>query len=260
MEKKTVFRKLFKPFYGKKSDEINFLESPDGHEFLGLLSKGNAGALFLALGKQSKVAEKIAIDLYVSNDETCKRVAAQLLGFIEDPKRNLFVNFYRSEKNYFDSLPADDCRKNNCHSVIEDLMISTVIQFDLKYLRYQNRRTPARMDSDWINCLFEIVSDAMNENQWNNFRSALSVLSFHFYKEKWFKVLLAKYEEYIRQQTDPKTQIDEDLWNEMNKRNGETEMFENFLNDTVIPIIDSAHNHVLSRDEESLVVRMINRG
>jgi hypothetical protein len=257
MDKKNIFHTLLKPFVRNKSEKVNFLEKHEAKELLDMLSKGNTGAMFLAIGKHTKVAEKIAIDLYTSGDETNKCYAAQLLGYIEDSKSNLFISLYRSEKQYFDSMAADDVRRENCHRVIEDLIISTVVQFDLKFQRYQNRRSSARTGSDWINCLFEIVSDAVNGYQWNGFRWALVVLSFHYYPKKWFKVLLTGYEEYISRTTGDMTQTDRDLYQELTAKNGETEMFIGFLNDMVMPKIDAAGNYILGHDEENLIAQMI---
>jgi hypothetical protein len=251
----SFFEKIFRPFFKRESTKVSFWDFPNVTDFLSIVSKGNEGILFLPIGKNTDVAEKIAIDLYLSNDETYKCYAAQLLGFIEDSKKHLFINFYRAEKQYCDSLPIDDHRRNNSHNVIEKLIISTVIRFDLIYQRYKNNKRPSRLrlGSDWINFLFEVVVDAINENKWNSYPLALSILSFHYYNEKWFGVLLAKYEEYIAQTTDEGIQANRSLCNEIKTRNGETEMFENLLNNVIIPKIDEVINRAPNKHEEEII-------
>ena len=135
------------------------------------------------------------------------------------------------------------------------MIISTAIRFDLGYL---NNKNTNRLGSDWINFLFEVVNDAINEYKWNSFQLALSILSFHFYKKDWFKVLLAKYKEYIVQTTDEETQIHRDLYDEIQRRNGETELFENLLNNLVIPKLDMAKNWKLDNHTENIISDIMN--
>lgn len=250
-----MFRSIFK----KKSREVNFFDCINANTFLDIASslwkEGHEGALFLPVGRHTAVAEKMAEDLFVSQDETCRRYAVRLIGFIESPKRHLFITFYRAEKLFYDSLQADDFRRNNSHKIIEDLIISTAVRFDLAY---QNNKSVNRLGSDWINFLFEVVSDAIDEYKWNSFQLALSILSFHFYKKDWFKVLFTKYEEYIVQQTDEEEHINRNLYNEIKKRNGETEMFENLLNNVVILGMNAARNWKLDNHEEKTVNDIIN--
>ena len=246
-------------FNKKKSIKVNFFDYVNANEFLDIISgvwkEGNEGTLFLPLGRHTVVAEKMAEDLFISNNETCRRYAAKLIGFIESPKRHLFVTFYRAEKLFYDSLPMDDVRRNNSHAIIEDLIISTAVRFDLVYL---NNKSANRLGSDWINFLFEVVNDAINGYKWNSFQLALSILSFHFYKKNWFKVLLAKYEEYTVQTTDEAIQTHRNLYDEIKRRNGETEMFENLLNNVVIPKLDIATNWKLDNNMEKTMNDIIN--
>jgi len=246
-----MFRSLFNK---KKSKKVSFFDYINANEFLdivsGICKEGNEGTLFLPIGRHTVVAEKMAEDLFISNDETYKRYATKLIGFIESPKRPLFITFYRAEKLFYDALQVGDFRRNNSHEIIEDLIISTVIRFDLGY---QNNKSANRLGSDWINFLFEVVNDTIIEYKWNSFQLALSILSFHFYKEDWFKALLAKYEEYIVQTTDEEIEINRNLCDEIKKRNGETEMFENLLNNVVIPKINVAKNWKLDNREETII-------
>ena len=227
----------------KASIKVSFFDYKNANEFLDIISgvwkEGNAGAVFLPIGRHTAVAEKMAEDLFVSNDETLRRYAASLTGYIESPKKHLFVTFYRAEKLFYDSLPIGDNRRNNSHQIIEDLIISTAIRFDLVYM---NNKRANRLNSDWINFLFEVVSDAVNEYKWRSFPLALTILSFHYYKKDWFKVLLAKYGEYIAQSTDEAIQTHRDLYDEIKRRNGETELFENLLNHVVVPRLNAATN------------------
>jgi hypothetical protein len=250
-----IIEKIFSLFYKKKSKNVSFFDYVNANEYLNIVSKGNEGALYLQIGKYNEVAEKIAFDLYFSNDETYKRYAAQLLGFIVNLKKPLFIYFYRKEKQYYNSLMIDDVRRDNSMRIIEDLIISTAVRFDLVY---QNQKSLARLSSDWINFLFEVVSDSINGYKWNSFQLALSILSFHFYREEWFKILFAKYEEYIVQTTDKEKQINRNLFDEIKTRNGETEMFESFLNNVVIPKMNVAENCVLDDHEEYIVNDVIN--
>jgi hypothetical protein len=250
-----MFRSIFK----KKSKKVNFFGYSNANEFLDIVSgswkEGNEGTLFLPIGRHTVVAEKMAEDLFISNNETYKRYAAKLIGFIEKPKRHLFITFYRAEKLFYDSLQVGDFRRNNSHEIIEDLIISTVIRFDLGY---QSNKSVKRLGSDWIDFLFEVVNDAINEYKWNSFRLALSILSFHFYKKEWFTVLLAKYEEYIVQTTNEEMQINRSLYDEIKRRNGETELFESLLNNVVIPRIDAAKNWKSDNHEENIIKNIIN--
>ena len=250
-----MFRNIFK----NKSPKVNFFDYTNANEFLDIVSgiwkEGNEGRLFLPIGRHTVVAEKMAEDLFVSNDETYKRYAAKLIGFIENPKRHLFITFYRAETLFYNSLQVGDCRRNNSHEIIEDLIISTVIRFDLGY---QNNKSAKRLGSDWIDFLFEVVRDAINEYKWNSFQLALSILSFHFYKEDWFKVLLSKYEEYIVQTTDEEKQINRNLYDEITRRKGETEMFESLLNNVVIPRIDVGKKWKLDNHEEKIINNIVN--
>jgi hypothetical protein len=251
-----MFRSIFK----KKSKKVNFFDLSNANEFFDIVSgiwkEGNEGRLFLPIGRHTVVAEKMAEDLFISNDETYKRYAAKLIGFIASPKRPLFISFYRAEQLFYNSLQAGDFRRNNSHEIIEDLIISTVIRFDLGY---QSNKSTKRLGSDWIDFLFEVVNDAINEYKWNSFQLALSILSFHFYKKDWFKVLLTKYEEYIVQTTDEEIkQINHNLYDEIKRRNGETEMFESLLNNVVIPKMDIAKNWKLNNREENIINDIIN--
>ena len=250
-----MFRSIFK----NNSQKVNFFDCVNANEFMdmvsGLWKEGNEGRLFLPVGRHTTVAEKMAEDLFVSNNETCRRYAAKLIGFIESPKRHLFITFYRAEKLFYNSLQADDFRRNNSHEIIEDLIISTVIRFDLAYL---NNKKANRLGSDWMNFLFEIVNDAIDGYKWNSFQLALSVLSFHFYNKDWFKVLFAKYKNYTVQKTDGEIHINRSLYDEIEKRNGETEMFENLLNNVVIPRMNAAKNWKLNNHEEYIVNSIIN--
>jgi hypothetical protein len=246
-----MFRSLFNK---QKSKKVSFFDYINANDFLDIVScfwkEGKEGTLFLPIGRHTVVAEKIAEDLFISNDETYKRYATKLIGFIESPKRHLFITFYRAEKLFYDSLQVGDFRKNNSHEIVNDLIISTVIRFDLGY---QNSKSAKRIGSDWIDFLFEVVNDAINEYRWNSFQLALSILSFHFYQEDWFKVLLAKFEEYIVQITDEEIQINRNLYDEIKKRNGETEMFENLLNNVVIPKLNEAKNWKLDNHAENMI-------
>ena len=245
--------------FKKKSKKVSFFDYSNANEFLDIVSgiwkEGNEGALFLPIGKHTVVAEKMAEDLFISNDETYKRYAAKLIGFIESPKRHLFITFYRAEKLFYNSLQVGDFRRKNSHEIIDDLIISTVIRFDLEY---QNKKSAKRLGSDWIDFLFEVVNDAINEDNWNSFRLAFSILSFHFYKEDWFKVLLTKYEEYIVQTTDEEKQINRNLYDEITRRKGETEMFENLLNNVVIPRIDVGKKWKLDNHDEKIINNIVN--
>ena len=251
-----MFRRLFK----KKYIKVNFFDYINANEFLDIVSDSwkeeNEGALFLPIGRHTVSAEKMAEDLFISNDETFKRYAAKLVGFIENTKRPLFITFYRAEKIFYNSLQVGDFRRNNSHEIIEDLIISTAIRFDLRY--QSNKSTNHRFGSDWIDFLFEVVNDAINEYNWNSSQLALSILSFHFYKEDWFRVLLSKYEEYIVQTTDAEIQIIRNLHDEIKRRNGETEMFENLLNNVVIPRINIAKKSKLDSHKENIVNDLIN--
>ena len=250
---------MFWNLYNKrKSIKVSFFDYINANEFLDIISgaceEGNDGTLFLPIGRHTVVAEKMAEDLFISNDETYRRFAAKLIGFIESPKRQLFITFYRAEKLFYNSLQMDDFKRNNSHEIIEDLIISTAIRFDLGYL---NNKSTNRLGSDWMNFLFEVVNDAINEYKWNSFQLALSILSFHFYKKDWFKVLLAKYEKYIVQTTDEETQIHRNLYDEIKRRNGETEIFENLLNHVVIPKLNGATNGKLDNHVENIISDMI---
>ena len=250
-----MFRSIFNK---KKSKKVNFFDYINANVFLDIVSdiwkEGNEGTLFLPIGRHTVVAEKMAEDLFISNDETYKRYATKLIGFIENPKRHLFITFYRAEKLFYNSLQVSDFRRNNSHEIIENLIISTVIRFDLGY---QNNKSVNRLGSDWIDFLFEVVNDAINEYNWNSFQLALSILSFHFYKEDWFKVLLAKCEEYIVQTTDEEIQINRNLYDEIKKRNGETEIFESLLNNVVIPKLNVAKEWKLDNHEENIINEII---
>ena len=251
---------MFSNFFNKKqSKKVNFFDYINANEFLDIISsileEGNEGALFLPIGRQTVVAEKMAEDLFISNDETYKRYAAKLVGFIESPKRHLFISFYRAEMLFYNSLRIDDLRRNNSHKIIEELIISTVIRFDLAYQTHKNVK---RLGNDWIDFLFEVVNDAINEYQWNSFQLALSILSFHFYKENWFKVLLAHYEEYIAQTTEEEIQKNRSLYDEIKRRNGETEIFENLLNNVVIPKLNAARNWKLDNHKENIINGIFN--
>jgi len=248
-------------FNREKAEKVSFFDFKNATVFLDIISdfwkERNEGTLFLPIGRHTVVAEKMAEDLFISNDETYRRYATRLVGFIESPKRHLFITFYRAEKLFYDSLQINDYRRDNSHKIIEDLIISTAIRFDLGYL---NNKNTNRLGSDWINCLFEIVSDAINGYKWNSFQLALSILSFHYYNKKWFKILLAKYEEYIDQSTGSieETQIHRNLFDEIMRRNGETEIFENLLNDVVIPKINIATNWKLDSHVENMINDLIN--
>ena len=251
---------MFKCIYNrKKSKKVNFFDYSNANDFLDIASSawegGNEGSLFLSVGKHTEVAEKMAEDLFISKEDTYRRYAARLIGFIESPKRHLFITFYRAEKLFYDSLQVGDCRRDNSHVIIEDMIISTAIRFDLGYL---NGKRANRLGNDWIDFLFEVVNDAINEYKWNSFQLALSILSFHFYKKAWFKVLFSKYEEYIVQKTDVKIQIDRNLCDEIKKRNGETEIFENLLNNVVVPKINIAKNWKLDNYMENIMTGIIN--
>ena len=161
-------------FNKKKSKKVSFFDYVNANDFLDIISdvwkEGNEGTVFLPIGKHTAVAEKLAEDLFVSNDETYRRYATSLIGYIDNPKRHLFVTFYRAEKLFYDSLQIGDDRRDNSHQIIEDLIISTAIRFDLAYM---NHKSANRLGSDWINFLFEVVSDAINEYKWNSFQLAL---------------------------------------------------------------------------------------
>ena len=250
-----MFRSIFK----KNSQKVSFFDCINANEFLDMVSalckEGNEGKLFLPVGKHTAVAENIAEDLFVSNNETCRRYAAKLIGFIESPKRHLFITFYRAEKLFYNSLQVGDFRRNNSHKIIEDLIISTAFRFDLAY---QNNKNANRIGSDWINFLFEVVNDAIDEYKWNSFQLALSILSFHFFNKDWFKVLFTKYEKYTIQITDEELHINRNLYDEIKKRNGETEMFESLLNNVVIPRMNAAKKWKLNNNEENIVKDIIN--
>jgi hypothetical protein len=251
-----MFRSLYN---NKKTKKVNFFDYINANEFLdivsGLWKEGKEGALFLPIGRHAVVAEKMAEDLFISNNETYKRYAAKLIGFIESPKRPLFITFYRAEQLFYNSLQVGDLRRNNSHEIIEDLIISTVIRFDLGY---QNNKSAKRIGNDWIDFLFEVVNDAINEYNWNSFQLALSILSFHFYQKDWFKVLLSKYEEYIVQTTDNEIQINRNLYDEIKRRNGESEIFESLLNNVVIPKINVAKDWKLDNRAENIINGIIN--
>ena len=240
----------------KKSKKVSFFDYKNAIDFLDIISgvwnEGNEGAIFLPIGRHTVVAEMMAEDLFISNDETYRRYATKLIGFIESPKRHLFITFYRAEKLFYDSLQVDDFRRNNSHKIIEDLIISTAIRFDLGHL---NSKSVNRLGSDWIDFLFEVVNDGINEYKWSSFQLALSILSFHFYKKDWFKVLLAKYEEYIVQATDAieEIQIHRNLYDEIKRRDGETEIFESLLNNVVIPKLSVATNWMLDSHVENII-------
>jgi len=250
---------MIRNIFTKKNKKVNFFDCINANEFLNIVSRmgeeGNDGALFLSLGRHSAIAEKVAEDLFVSNIETCRRNAAKLIGFIESPKKHLFITFYRAEKMFYDSLQVGDFRRNISHEIMEDLTISTAIRFDLGY---QNNKSANRLGSDWINYLFELVRDAMDDYKWGSFQLALAILSFHFYNKDWFKVLLTKYEEFIAQQTDDEVYINRDLCDEIKRRNGETEMFEKLLNQVVIPRMNAARDWKLGNHEENAVNDIIN--
>ena len=250
-----MFRTLFK----EKSKKVNFFDCINASEFLNLVAgvwkEGNEGALFLLIGRHPIVAEKIAEDLFVSNDEIYRRYAAKLIGFIEYPNKHLFITFYRAEKLFYDSLHVDDFRRNNSQEIIEDLIISTVIRF---HLVYQNKKSVNLLGSDWINFLFEVVNDTIDGYKWNSFQLALSILSFHFFRKGWFKALFTKYEEYIVQSSDEKIGVNRDLYDEIKRRNGETEMFESLLNNVVIPRVNAAKNCNLDNYEKNIVNDIIN--
>ena len=245
-------------FNWEKSKKVSFFDYINANEFLDIVSdvwkEGNEGSLFFPVGKHTKVAEKMAEDLFVSSEETYRRYATRLIGFIESPKRHLFITFYRTEKLFYDSLQVGDIRRDTSHVIIEDLIISTAIRFDLGYL---NNKRVNRLGSDWIDFLFEVVNDSINEYKWNSFQLALSILSFHFYKKDWFKVLFAKYEVYIAQIADEETQILRNLYDEIKRRNGETEIFESLLNNVVVPKIDVAKNRKSDNQMENLISDII---
>ena len=253
-KRNSMFRSIFK----NNSQKVNFFDCVNANVFLdmvsGLWEEGNEGRLFLPVGRHTAVVEKIAEDMFVSNNEICRRYAAKLIGFIESPKRHLFITFYRAEKLFYNSLQDDDFRRKNSHEVIKDLIISTVIRFDLAYL---NNKNANRLGSDWINFLFEVVNDAIDEYKWNSFQLALSVLSFHFYNKNWFKVLFEKCKKYTVP-IDEEIHINRSLYDEIEKRNGETEMFENLLNNVVIPSMNVAKKMKLSNNEEYIVNSIIN--
>jgi len=250
-----MFRSIFK----KKSQKVSFFDCINANEFLdmvsGLWKEGNESRLFLPIGRHTAVAEQMAEDLFVSNDATCRHYAAKLIGFIESPKRHLFITFYRAEKLFYNSLQAGDFRRNNSHEIIEDLIISTVIRFDLAY---QNNKNANRLGNDWINFLFEAVNDAIDEYKWDSLQLALSVLSFHFYNRDWFKVLFTKYEKHTVQKNDEQIHMNRSLYDEIKKRNGETEMFESLLNNIVIPRMNAAINWKLDNHEKIVVDGIIN--
>jgi len=250
---------MIRSLFTKKYKKVNFFDCIHANEFLDIVSsmdkEGNEGAIFLSLGRHSVIAEKMAEDLFVSNVETCRRYATKLIGFIERPKKHLFINFYRAEKLFYESLRVGDFRRNNSHEIIENLIISTAIRFDLGY---QNSKSANRLGSDWINFLFEVVSDAIDDYKWISFQLALSILSFHFYQKDWYKVLLTKYEEHIAQLTDDELYINRSLYDEIKRRNGETEMFENLLNNVVIPRMNAARDWKLDNHEENAVCSIIN--
>jgi hypothetical protein len=246
---------MFGSLYNRKnSKKVSFFDYINANEFLGIISgvwkEGNEGTLFLPIGRHTLVAEKMAEDLFISNDETYRRYATKLIGFIKSPKKHLFITFYRAEKLFFDSLQVGDFRRNNSHKIIEDLIISTAIRFDLGY---RNNKSANQLGSDWINFLFEVVNDAITEYKWNSFQLALSILSFHFYKKNWFKVLLTQYEEYIVQTTDEGIHIHRNLYDEIKRRNGETELFESLLNNIVIPKVNVATNWKLDNHVEKVI-------
>jgi len=242
-----------------KSKKVSFFDYINANEFLDIISdvwkEGNEGKLFLPIGRHTLVAEQMAEDLFISSDETYRRYATKLIGFIEIPNRDLFVTFYRTEKLFYDSLPIDDFRKNNSHQIIENLIISTATRFHLAYL---NKKSVNRVGSDWIYFLFEVVSDALNEYEWKSFQLALSILSFHYYKKDWFKILLSKYEEYIVQTSDEEIQTHRNLYDEIKRRNGTTEMFESLLNNVVIPKINVATNWKLENHVENIISDIVN--
>ncbi|MDR2147663.1 MAG: hypothetical protein LBE91_14515 [Tannerella sp.] len=217
---------------------------------LEMFSSDNAEAYFLAIGKHTLAAEKIAKDLYFSGDETYKCYAARQLGFIDGSKKHLFVDLYRAEKQHLDSYPDKDIHRNFSNQLIEILVVATVVRFDLMYQKFLVNTRSARLGSDWVNCLFEVVADAMNGYAWSAFPWALSILAFHFYNKKWFKVLLVKYEEFVVQTSD-ETHIR--LLDEIKTRNGETEIFENLLNEVVIPKLIIANDYKINDYEISTI-------
>jgi len=243
----------------KISEKICFFDYINANEFLDIISgfwkEGNESALFLPLGRNTAVAEKMAEDLFISSDKIYRHYATKLIGYIDNPNRHLFVTFYRAEKLFYDSLPIDDLRRNNSHQIIENLIISTATRFHLVYL---NNKSVNRLGSDWINFLFEVVSDAIIEYKWNSFQLALSILSFHYYKKNWFKVLLAKYKEYIDHSKDEEIQTHRNLYDEIINRNGETEIFENLLNNVVIPKLNVATNWKLNNHVENKISDIVN--
>ena len=74
-------------FSKKTSNKVSLSDYKNANEFLDIISgvwkEGNEGAVFLPIGRHTAVAEKMAEDLFVSNDETLRRYAASLTGYID---------------------------------------------------------------------------------------------------------------------------------------------------------------------------------
>ena len=253
----NVFRKIINSFSSKNSKEVNFFDYSNAVEYLDVVSsfwkEGYEGALFLPIGKYTDIAEKIAVDLFFSNNETYKCYASQLLGFIEDPKKHLFIYFYRTEKQYYKKLPEDDFKRYNSHAIIESLIMSTLIRFALGY---ESEKSSYRLGCDWIDFLYEVVYDAIDGYNWNTYEWALALLSFFFGKEERFKKIFAKYKEHIVRAEEDGIEVNRNLYDEILAGNFNSEIFVS-LDNLVVEKIDVAKKIELNDREKHLIEDMI---
>ena len=199
-------------FFTNKPKKVSFLDYQNANKYLELVGSafenGNEGILFFPIAKHTEIAEKMAVDLYFSGNEDYKRYAASLLGFIEFPKRHLFVRFYRAEKQYYQSLSKGDSRRENSHAVVESLILSTFRRNALtEYGAFH------QLGNDWVNFLYEMVNDAIDGYEWRNFEWAFTMLEVCFGDTERFKALSLKYEKIIAQTADKNRQANDKLHN-----------------------------------------------
>jgi hypothetical protein len=103
-------------------------------------------------------------------------------------------------------------------------------------LGLKNKKFTILSNSDWTNFLFEVVNDAIDGYEWNTFERALSILAFYLAweedeeEDERLRTLLAKYKEFVFQQTDKEMQAYRNLYDEIKTGGGQTEMFDSIIN------------------------------
>lgn len=204
--------------------------------------EGLEGAVFQPFTIDSLIAESLLLDLYKSKSFENAKILTAVYGYNYKSLRPFNKTMYEMIREVISKNPKDEIR-HICNGIIENIIFSDQIRI---VLLVDNKIPISRIGNHWIEILYGILNDTIENDYWNTADYAISILAFNDYNSEKFKDVLNKYESFL-----VKKGGDLQIINELRKGQ-DSSMFNSIMTNVIYPKVDAAMGYTEILDEEQM--------